>query len=195
MSYCLDANILISIWNTDYPRDVFPTLYQEMENNLQNEIILIQPIFDEIEPYLPEDEDKLAVLDKTTLSTKEKNIQSELLGKYPARIWLERKMHISKTLTSAEVESLAVELIEKYEKYETYETWETEDEPTKGADHNDLKLIAFASLGRHTVVTYEAKQQQPPEKKSNYKIPLICKEENVKCIRFVEMLRQCNIVI
>jgi len=156
MSYCLDANILISIWNTDYPRDVFPTLYQEIENNLQNEIILIQPIFDEIKPGSP------------------------------IYVWLEEGMRLNKTNMSDAAKDLTLKLRKKYgEKYKR----------TKGANYNDLQLIAFASSGNHTVVTYEAEQQQPPKKKSNYKIPLICKEENVKCIRFVEMLRQCNIVV
>ena len=73
-------------------------------------------------------------------------------------------------------------------KYET-------DEYSKGADEKDVTLIAFALLGNHTVVTLEEKQKQPPAKKSNYKIPLICQIENVECISFIELLGRCNISV
>lgn len=73
-------------------------------------------------------------------------------------------------------------------KYET-------DEYARGADEKDVTLIAFALLGNHTVVTLEEKQKQPPAKKSNYKIPLICHLKNVECINFVDLLRRCNIEV
>jgi len=40
-----------------------------------------------------------------------------------------------------------------------------------------------------------AEQRQPPAKKSNYKIPLICTEENVDCINFISMLENLEIRI
>ena len=65
----------------------------------------------------------------------------------------------------------------------------------RGVDENDLKLIAYAMLYEKTVVTEEGKQHNKPEKKYNSKIPLVCKEQGVECINFVEMLRRLDIKI
>ena len=65
----------------------------------------------------------------------------------------------------------------------------------KGANEADISLIAFALLKDQTVVTLEAQQNQKPNKRSNYKIPLICQEENVECIDFVELLARLKIVV
>ena len=61
---------------------------------------------------------------------------------------------------------------------------------SKGANVNDILLIAFAKQNNYKVVTLEAEQLQPPNKISNYKIPLICNKEKVTCINFVELLRE-----
>ena len=53
-----------------------------------------------------------------------------------------------------------------------------------------MTLIAYAKIMDKTVVTFEGEQPQKPGKKSNYKIPLICREQNVECIDFIKML-QC----
>ena len=115
----------------------------------------------------------------------EKDEQNKLLENYPLRIWLKKEMRIKETPIDDKVEMLALELDGKYET----------DEPSRGASSEDIKLIAFASLGNHSVVTFESEQKEPPSKKSNYKIPLICKEEKVECINFVEMLDRCDIIV
>jgi len=56
-------------------------------------------------------------------------------------------------------------------------------------------LIAYAKKMKKIVVTFEAKQEQKPDKKNKYKIPLICKEQNVECITFMEMIRRLGIRI
>ena len=167
MSYCIDANVFITAWNVTYPPDVMPSLYRQLENNSSNNIIFIKPIFDEIEP----------VFGRT---------KREDLEKYHSvRLWLQEKLQIQATPINDDVEQLALDLMNKYE---------TDTHP-KGANSEDIKLIAFAFLNQHTVVTLEAEQKEPPKKKSKYKIPLICQHEQVACIDFVELLRQLGITI
>lgn len=141
-----------------------------MKGVLPGKIILIKPIFDEIEP-LPSG----------------KQSRKKMEENCPVRLWLQETMRIKATPINADVEQSALELMDKYET----------DDNSNGAGEADIKLIAFASLGNHTVVTLEAEQKQipGPGKKRNYKIPLICKKENVRCINFIELLRKCDIRI
>ena len=171
-------------WHRDYPINVFPTLYHKLKSNLLSQIIIIKPIFDEIDPISGGDK-KLDVLDKPEPNEDEKKQQSDLSKKYPLRIWLKKEMKIKETKIDGEAEERALELAREYQT----------DDQSKGASPQDMKLIAFASLGNHTVVTLESEQNPPPAKKSNYKIPLICQEKGVKCIKFIDMLEACNIQI
>ena len=182
MNYCIDANVFITVWHTTYPRKLFPSLYQEMESKLPSKIILIKPIFDEIEPLLEGDR-KLNIFDRIEGSDDGKK-KKKLLENHPVRIWLKKDMRIRETLITDEVERLALELMEKYE---------IDNNSAKGASSEDIKLIAFASLGNHTVVTLESQQNTAPRKKSNYKIPLICAEQKVKYIGFTSLLERCSI--
>ncbi len=59
---------------------------------------------------------------------------------------------------------------------------------SKGANQVDITLIAYARKHDDIVVTFEAKQHQRPTKITNYKIPLICIDEGVEFVEFVEML-------
>ena len=167
MSYCIDANVFITVWHVTYPRKIFPSLYRAMENKLLGNIILIKPVFDEIEPVSGRKETQ------------------RLKQEHPVRMWLKEDMGINETPIDDRVRQKALELMAKYET----------DEHSRGADEKDVTLIAFALLSNHTVVTLEEKQKQPPAKKSNYKIPLICQEENVECINFVDLLGRCNIEV
>ena len=167
MSYCVDANVFMTAWYVTYPPDVMPTLYKELETKLLNNIIFIKPIFDEIEP------------------TSDKKTKEDLEKDHSVRLWLQEKLQIQATPINGDVEQLALNLMNKYE---------TTDRP-KGANSEDIRLIAFALLNRHTVVTLEAEQKQMSRKKSNYKIPLICQHEKVTCIDFVKLLRELRITI
>ena len=167
MSYCIDANVFITVWHKLYPRAVFPTLYEEMERRLPGNIILIKPIFDEIEPVSgnPSRED--------------------FRKKYPLRLWMKNKLNVQETPIHTDIKHKGLELMNRYET----------DNNSKGAGDTDILLVAFSSLNNHTIVTLEADQKQAPSKKSNYKIPLICRRENIQCIDFVELLRRCNITV
>ena len=164
--YCLDANTLIVAWNVHYPETVFPSLWRKFAPH-QSSIILIKPIFDQIDPVSPQDRNK---------TEKEKE------DKYPLRMWMINNQ-FAETPIDESIERKSLELEKKYQIRKN----------SRGVDEKDLKLIAYAKLNDKTVVTEEAKQKQEPKKKHNFKIPLVCDEQDVKCINFVEMLMRLDI--
>ena len=66
---------------------------------------------------------------------------------------------------------------------------------SKGADPTDIKLISFAKIEKHFIVTSESKQTNQPGEIKNYKIPRICDIEKVGCINFIEFLGRHHIEI
>ncbi len=166
--YCLDANVFITAWNECYQQSIFPSLWRALAEH-HEDIILIKPIYDQIDPFSQSDGNK---------SLDEKRT------KYPLRVWL-MENNFNETPIDESVERKSLLLEKEYE---------TNDEP-KGADQKDIKLIAYAKLMNKTVVTFENEQTSRPRKKSNYKIPLICSEQQVECIKFVEMLKRLDIRI
>lgn len=166
MKYCIDANVFITAWYTTYPPRMFPTLYRKMEPVMRDRAIIIKPVFDEIENF----------------STSEGRIPEE---EKPVRTWLTDKVGVEATAIDAQVARLSLELQGKYKVGPT----------TRGAGRQDITLIAYASLNEHTVVSLESEQAQKPKKLSNYKIPLICEEEGVECITFVDFLDECEIQV
>ena len=161
--YCLDANVFITAWNTDYPLKIFPSLWEEISGN-QNRMILLRPIYEEIDPPAS----------NKPASNKPGGLHQWLMDHnfQPAPV-------------DGATQKLSCELETKYEI----------KKPSKGASQNDITLIAYAKKNQHTVVTLEALQTTTPGEKCNYKIPLICKEENVPCITFIPMLGALGIKI
>ncbi len=166
--YCIDANIFITAWNITYPPEVFPTLWDQLRRARES-IVIIKPIFDEIDPVAPSDKNLTRV---------------DLENKYPLNFWMKDSKFIVKEI-SYEIDTEAINLEREYET----------DEYSKGAGAIDIKLIAFAKHEKHTVVTLEKYQVQNPTIKSNYKIPLICTEQNVQYIDFIKMLQELGIRI
>jgi hypothetical protein len=166
--FCVDANIFITAWDSSYPISVFPTLWGQLARFKDN-IVIIKPVYDEINPISPADR-------KLDLSKKRE--------KYPLRMWLEDNQ-FTETLIDDMVENLSLKLELEYEI----------DDISKGASQNDITLITYAKINNKTVVTLEAIQPEKPKYKKNYKIPLICKEQNVICINFIKMLSQLSIKI
>lgn len=164
--YCVDANIFITAWNKDYPPHVFSTLWKQLAQH-QSDIVLIKPIFDEIDPILSSDQ------------SLPKDKKKE---KYPLRVWMEDNQFTA-TPIADDVKAISLNLEKEYE---------TNNNP-KGANQNDITLIAYAKMEGKTVVTFEGEQPQKPEKKCNYKIPLVCDEQGVECIIFVKMLDRLGI--
>lgn len=167
-NYCVDANIFIAAWHKNYPIYIFPSLWKEIANK-KSEIILIKPIFDEIEPVSPADK-KIQIANKRT--------------KYPIRMWLIEN-GFTETSIDDNVNKASLELEVHYET----------NEISKGAGRKDILLISYAKEKGKTVVTLEGEQLQQPKEKYNYKIPLICHEQAVDCIDFVKMVAKLGIRI
>lgn len=163
IKYCLDANVLITAWRDDYPPDIFPNLWKLLIEN-KHEIIFPEIIYNEIDPNYNQDRKKLPI--------------EKLRIEYPLRVWIEENQfrHMK---AGAEVEAIALEL---------ERTYQTKEHGT-GANKNDIHLIAFAKQYQLKVVTLEGEQPQRPNKISKCKIPLICKEQDINCINFVQLLR------
>lgn len=170
INYCVDANVFITAWyahgHDGYPPDIFASLWEQLADK-KDEIILIKPIFDEIEPISPSD-NKLDAAKKKE--------------KYPVRMWLIEN-GFTETPINDDVNMASLELEREYEVSDI----------SKGAGPKDMLLIAFAKMNENIVVTFEAVQKQRPRSKSKYKIPLICTEKNVKCITFIDMLQKLKI--
>lgn len=170
MIYCPDANTFITAWNVLYPPKIkfMQPLWKEIANR-KKDIFIIEPIMKEIEP----------------ITSEYKKLSDEQKGNlYPLRRWIEKnEIPIIKIID--DINQISLELERDYQIHEQ----------SKGANKIDILLIAFAKYHNYTVVTYEAKQPNIPGKKENYKIPLICEEQNVKCITFIEMIDELNISI
>ena len=98
--------------------------------------------------------------------------------------WLKENHFFSMPIDN-EIEELSFEWEGKYQI----------TDQSKGVDEEDIKLFAYANRENKTVVTLEAEQNQKPSKKYNYKIPLVCSEEKIPYISFVEMVDDFGIVI
>ena len=96
--YCVDANSFITSWNTVYPVNVFPSLWPQIAQH-QNDIILIKPIFDEIDPVSPADRN---------LHRDQKN------EKYPLLVWLEENAFTATDITD-HIKIISLDLEKEYE--------------------------------------------------------------------------------
>ncbi len=163
--YCVDTSIFITAWYVLYPAKLFPSLWEQIAAH-RDGIIIIKPVYDEIDP----------------LPSADRNLPSgEKSKKYPLRTWL-TEHGFRETPLSAGAERLSLE----WEK--AYET----SGFSKGASKNDLRTIACAKLRDKTVVSF-AKQVSFPSERSRYKVPSICREQDVDCIDFIGMLTQLHI--
>ena len=170
MIYCIDANALINSWNEVYSIRILPSLWEKIAEHKTN-LQIIKPIFDEIEP--PTGNDKKAL----SLNNFQKN--------YPLRSWLEQNQFSNAPEIEEKDEKLALELRRKYQVMEK----------VVGIGTNDTLLIAYAKNRGYTVVTHEADQGQDPLKLQNYKIPLVCRKERIRCIKFPKLLEELKIQI
>ena len=102
----------------------------------------------------------------------------------PLSIWI-RENHFLRTPIDNEIKKLSLNLEAKYQI----------TDQSKGVDQNDLTLIAYAKKENKIVVTLEGEQNQKPREKKNYKIPLVCSEEGVSCVNFIEMINDFGITI
>ena len=135
--YCVDANVFITAWNYLYPISIFPTLWSKLSEK-KEEIILIDPILKEIDPFSGNDGSLSPTIKKE---------------RYPLRMYMLDNGYTSVAL-SDDVQAKAIILEHKYEVVQN----------SKGANKNDILLIAYAQLNSKNIVTLEARQKTPPAK-------------------------------
>jgi hypothetical protein len=109
--YCVDANIFLAAWYKSYPRHIFSSLWKQL-SECRSDIILIKPIFDEIEPISPSDK-KLPIEKKRE--------------KYPLRVWMEEN-RFNATDINDETNAVSLSLEKEYEI----------SSESKGAGQNDM---------------------------------------------------------
>ena len=89
-NYCMDASAFIAAWNVSHPIDVFPSLWSQLVNR-RDDMVLIKPIFDEIDP----------IKDRSKTD------------KYSLRMWMISKQF--KSIPVDFIEDRALELERKYQ--------------------------------------------------------------------------------
>ncbi|MDA3821982.1 MAG: DUF4411 family protein [Bacteroidales bacterium] len=163
--FYVDTNSFITAWHILYPPSVLSSLWDQLAEK-KPQLAIIKPIFDEIE----------------------KPISSEHFTTHPERYqvrgWLIENEFVVQEV-SDEVEALSLDLEMKYEVTDV----------SAGANQNDITLIASSKVNGGIVVTYEKDQTQRPKNKDKYRIPIICKDEGVECLTFIQMLQRLNIQI
>ena len=170
MKYCLDASSLITAYNADdgrYPMDMFPSLWEFLEKN-KEVLIITTPIYQELNNFYKTE----------TSDRKSKKIKNELV------VWLNKNNFKIEKLSN-EIKDIAIKLKKDYKI----------DASKKGVSSNDIDLIAYAKEKGFTVVTEEAEQTPKPELRKKYKIPLICKEEKVNCIKIIDLFKKLGLKI
>jgi len=166
--YSLDANVFITAWFETYPPRIFSPLWKKLAT-YTDDIELIRPVFAEIDTIQSQHR-RLSIEKKREL--------------YPLRFWMDGCGFNVIDIDGA-IENLSISMEKEYEI----------SEMTKGAGQNDITLIAYAKIYGMTVVTLEAQQKQKPGKKSNCKIPIICSEQGIRCINFIEFLDELKVEI
>lgn len=164
--FCLDANVFITAWYRSYPPRIFGPIWKGLANETER-IGFIRPVYDEID----------------TIQAQHRHLPRTVIADlYPLRNWIDENP-FRVTELDGHVEKLSIKLEMEYEV----------GEDTKGAGENDIRLIAYSMISGETVVSLEVDQKQAPTKRSKYKIPIICREQGVRCIGFVELLDELGI--
>jgi len=179
--YCVDANAIIQSWQVYYKQSVFPTLWSEKLPEHRDQLVFVKPIYNQIDLIRP-DQRKVEI----SPGVYRPKTRQELDAEFPLRRkFLEPNFGDAVRDIPATVEQFAAELRMRYKTKSL----------GSGADVNDIYLIAYAKLLKHTVVTLEAYQpSRPPDNRIyNCKIPLICELEGVEWMTFFEMLGRLGI--
>lgn len=155
--YVIDSCAIISGIKAIYTPAVFPTVWDEIKDLVeQGTILLIPEVVKEIE-------------------VKEGDV---------AAAWVDSAKGLVHPIPQKgqEVEAVLADFRQKH-------TPQPQRGRRKPRKHTDLRVIAWAKALKIAVVTEEKERQGG----GGHKIPSICKEEGVKCIRLGEMMRQENL--
>ncbi|MEN3370303.1 MAG: hypothetical protein V7609_2446 [Verrucomicrobiota bacterium] len=150
MPFCVDSSGWLDGWTRNYPRDVFQTLWQRIEELIAaGEVITSEEVYVEL---AKKDDDLHAWIHarKSMLVPPEEKIQqkvAELLGKYPRLV-----------------------------------------DTLKGRSQADPFVIATAIERGAVVVTGELMGSA-----TKPRIPFVCQSEGIRCITFLEMIRELKL--
>ncbi len=109
-AYCIDTSAVIDLWRRLYPRDVFPSLWENIEKLIQEEVIIapkevlkeLEKEEDELYKWAKKYKDMFMNLDEGQID-KVKDIQ----GKFP------KLVDVSKTIPEADPFVIALALVNK----------------------------------------------------------------------------------
>ena len=90
--YCIDTDALINLWRRIYPRDVFPSLWKEIENLIaQGRLIIPREVLGELENFCDKDDELLKWIKKRKsmkedLDKEQSKIVKDILANSPKLI-------------------------------------------------------------------------------------------------------------
>jgi hypothetical protein len=150
MAFCVDSSGWLDGWRRNYPPDVFPTLWQRVEQLVDaGEIIASEEVYVELAKKDDDLHDWIQAR-KSMLIPPDEHIQqrvAEILTKYPRLV-----------------------------------------DTLKGRSQADPFVIGTA-LERSAVVVTGELLGSPAKPR----IPYVCRAENVRCITFLEMIRELKL--
>ena len=148
MIYCVDTSAWLDGWSRDYPPDVFPSLWDKLEEYVKNGALRCSE-----EVYIE-------------LGKKDDGIHD----------WMKVRKEIIVSIDEP-IQEIVLELLEKYPRLvDTY----------KNRSQADPFVIATAEHLQAVVVTSE-------KRRGNLeipKIPDVCDARGIRCITFLDMLRE-----
>ncbi len=99
-------------------------------------------------------------------------------------VWARSQSFIIEKLTT-EMELTALEMEKDYQIKQN----------STGVNSVDIRLITYAKHANRPIVTYERRQPHLPKNKSLYKIPAVCRREDIPCIDLVELFKSLEIIV
>lgn len=148
MIYCIDTSAWMDGWERDYPKDVFPTLWEALETHIETGAIKAT---EEVYVEVSKKDDAL-------------------------HAWFKDRKEIFVPVEEA-VQDIVADILSQHSRLV---------DTKKNRSQADPFVIATAEHLKATVVTGE----RPSGKIDKPRIPDVCQARRLRCISFLEMLRE-----
>jgi hypothetical protein len=150
MAFCVDTSAWLDGWSRDYPRDVFPTLWKNIEERIAAaEIIASEEVYVE-------------------LQKKDDDLHD----------WIKRRKSML-VPASEGIQRRVTEILANYARLV---------DTLKGRSQADPFVIATAIETKSVVVTGELGGTP-----TRLRIPYVCQQLGVRCINFLDMIREMKL--
>lgn len=150
MAFCVDTSAWLDGWTRDYPRDVFPTLWQNIEERIAAvEIIASEEVYVE-------------------LQKKDDDLHN----------WIKTRNSMLVSANEA-IQRRVLQILASYPRLV---------DSLKGRSQADPFVIATAIETNSVVVTGETGGTA-----TKPKIPYVCQQMGVRCITFLDMIREMKL--